>query len=116
MVLSLLSLHSNDTLAHAASHLGVSQTITVLLRALPYHASKGQMIIPAELTAKHALNQENIFRNLNSINNNAQKNLEDAVFEFATIANDHLITARDMFKEFGGKVPSRALPLFLSAV
>jgi len=116
MVLSLLSLQSNDMLAHAASHLGISQTISILLRALPYHASKGRMVIPAELTAKHSINQERFFRNLNAIDETSQKHLEDAVFEFATIANDHLIAAKDTFKESGGQVPGRAMPLFLSAI
>lgn len=116
LLLSLLSLHSSDTLAHAASHLGVSQTISTLLRALPYHAANGRMIVPAELTAKHGVNQEQIFRNLENVDKTGQKNLEDAVFEFATVANDHLLTARDMFREFDGKVPGRAMPLFSSAV
>lgn len=74
------------------------------------------MIIPAELTAKHGLNQEEFFRNLGNLNDKSQKSLEEAVFEFATVANDHLLTARDMFKDFGGQVPGRAMPLFSSAV
>jgi NADH dehydrogenase [ubiquinone] 1 alpha subcomplex assembly factor 6 len=42
--------------------------------------------------------------------------MEDAVFEFATRANDHLITARETFKETGGVVPKEALPVFLAGV
>jgi len=45
------------------------------------------MIIPAELTAKHGLNQEQFFRSLDSVDEINQKSLEDAAFEFATIAN-----------------------------
>ncbi|KIM89068.1 hypothetical protein PILCRDRAFT_95104 [Piloderma croceum F 1598] len=98
-LLSLLSLPSS-TLSHAASHLGVAQTFITLLRAFTFHASKGYMVIPAEITAKHGVNQEEVFRLAPSV-----KGLEEAVFEFATVANDHVITARDMFKDAAGKVP-----------
>ena len=69
------------------------------------------MVIPAEITARHGVSQEEVFRK----GGNA-KGIDDAVFEFATVANDHLITAREMFKETGGKVPGPARPVFLSAV
>ncbi|KAH9950578.1 Squalene/phytoene synthase [Amylocystis lapponica] len=112
-VLSLLSLSSDSTLSHAASHLGVSQGIATLIRALPYHASQGRMVIPAEITARHGVSQEEVFRK-----GGDAKGMEDAVFEFATVANDHLTTALDMFKEggSGGKVPSGARPVFLNGI
>ncbi|KIK86876.1 hypothetical protein PAXRUDRAFT_693145 [Paxillus rubicundulus Ve08.2h10] len=110
LLLSLLNLPS-ATLSHAASHLGIAQSFTTLLRAFPFHASNGLMIIPAEITAKHGVNQQQAF-----IRGETSKALEDAVFEFATIANDHLITARDMFQETGGKVPQEAMPVFAAAI
>jgi hypothetical protein len=119
LLLRLLSLHTSDLLSHIASHMGVAQTIATLLRALPYHASQRRMVIPAEITAKHGVNQEAVFRSIGSggmdVADNGRK-LEEAVFEFATIANDHVLTAREMFKEEGGKVPAKAMPLFLSMV
>ena len=111
LLLSLLSLSSSHVFSHAASHIGVAQGIATFLRALPYHASKGTMVIPAEITARHGVSQEEVFRK----GGNA-KGIDDAVFEFATVANDHLITAREMFKDTGGKVPAPARPVFLSAV
>ncbi|KAJ3484253.1 hypothetical protein NLI96_g5768 [Meripilus lineatus] len=54
--------------------------------------------------------QEEVFRK----GGNAH-GIDEAVFEFATLANDHLITAREMFKESGGKIPERARPVFLAA-
>ena len=69
------------------------------------------MVIPAEVTARHGVSQEEVFRK----GGNAQ-GIDEAVFEFATVANDHLITAREMFKESGGKVPEDARPVFLAAV
>lgn len=71
------------------------------------------MVIPAEITAKHGVNQEEVFRR-----GPQATGIEDAVFEFATIANDHMITAREMFKAEGmeGLVPAPAVPIFLSGV
>ena len=107
----MLNESSSHTFSHAASHVGVAQTIATLLRALPYHASKRHMVIPAEITARHGLSQEDVFRY-----GGTAKGLDDAVFELATVANDHLITARDMFKETGGKVAEAVRPVFLAAV
>ncbi|KAF8631031.1 hypothetical protein AX15_002642 [Amanita polypyramis BW_CC] len=112
LLLSLLSL-SSSTLSHAASHLGAAQTISTLIRALPFHAGHGRMVIPGEITAKHGVSQEDVFRQ-----GPGARGIEDAVFEFATVANNHLVTAREMFKGegMGGKVPPRAVPVFLSGV
>lgn len=111
LLLSMVGESASHTFSHAASHVGVAQTISTLLRALPYHASKGHMVIPAEITAKHGVNQEEVFRK-----GGDAKGIDDAVFEFATLANDHMLTARDMFKETGGKVADAATPIFLSAI
>ena len=76
------------------------------------------MVIPAEITAKHGVNQEVVFRSIGGGGVDAEENgrrLEEAVFELATVANDHVLTAREMFKE-GGKVPARVMPLFVSMV
>lgn len=112
LLLSLVGESASHAYSHAASHVGMVQTISTLLRSLPYHASKGHMVIPAEITARHGVSQEEVFRR-----GGEAKKIEDAVFEFATAANDHLLTARDMFsKECGGKVPGPVRPVFLSAV
>ena len=112
LLLSMLNESASHTYSHAASHVGIAQTISTLLRALPYHASRRQMVVPAEITARHGVSQEDVFRQ----GGNA-KGIDDAVFEFATVANDHLITARDMFdKETAGQVPGPVRPVFLFAV
>jgi len=69
------------------------------------------MVIPAEITAKHGVSQEEVFRK-----GPASKGIDDAVFELATIANDHLRTAREMFGEHAGKVPRVAMPIFGAGV
>lgn len=113
ILLSILGASSSETYSHAASHIGVTQTLATLLRALPYHASKGHMVIPANITAKHHVNQDEVFRK-----GPAAAGIEDAVYEFAVVANDHLLTARSMFKEKGDKilVPREVMPVFLGAV
>ncbi|KAF8555226.1 hypothetical protein OG21DRAFT_1411189 [Imleria badia] len=110
LLLSLLNLPS-ATLSHAASHLGVAQSFTTLLRAFPFHASKGMMVIPAEITARHGVSQQEVLTK-----GGTSKALEEAVFEFATIANDNLLTARSVFRETGGRVPEEAMPVFALAI
>jgi NADH dehydrogenase [ubiquinone] 1 alpha subcomplex assembly factor 6 len=65
------------------------------------------MVIPAEITAKHGVMQEDVFRK-----GPAAKGIGDAVFDFASIANDHLVTAREVFRDSAGKVPSVGMPVF----
>ncbi|KZT73761.1 hypothetical protein DAEQUDRAFT_742871 [Daedalea quercina L-15889] len=108
--LSLLSLSASTSLSHAASHLGIAQGITTLLRALPYHASQGRMVIPAEITARHGVSQEEIFRK-----GGQARGFEDAVFEFAVVANDNLQTCREILKA-ENKNPGSARPVLLNAV
>lgn len=110
LLLSYLGLSESHTLSHAASHLGVAQTCTTLLRALPFHAHNRRMVIPAEITAKNGVVQEEVFQN-----GGQAANISDAVFEFATLGNDHLLTARSMLKE-GGEIPLNAMPIFLAGV
>ncbi|KII87014.1 hypothetical protein PLICRDRAFT_43724 [Plicaturopsis crispa FD-325 SS-3] len=110
LLLSLLNLNSSE-LSHAASHLGAAQTITTLLRALPFHAAQRRMVIPAELTARRGVVQEDVFRN-----GGKAKGLEDAVYDFAVEAHAQLSAARDMAGTEGGKVPRVAMPVFLAGV
>ena len=113
LVLSLLSLSSSN-LSHAASHLGIAQTITTLLRALPFHSKNKRMVIPAEITAKHGVKQEDVFRQ-----GPHAPGMDDAVFEFATIAHDYLTSAREMLMKsegFNSRVLREALPIFLGGV
>jgi len=109
LLLSALGQNASDTLHHAASHVGIASTISTLLRALPFHASQRRMVIPTEISVKHSLREEDLFR----YGGNAG-GLSESVFDLATVANDHLITAREMFKETG--VPREAMPAFLTAV
>ncbi|KIY72525.1 hypothetical protein CYLTODRAFT_344004 [Cylindrobasidium torrendii FP15055 ss-10] len=110
LLLGMLKVN-HDTVLHAASHIGVAQTLTTLLRGLPFHAAHGRMVIPTEITAKHGVVQEEVFRK-----GGGARGIDEAVFELATLANDHLHTARSMFKETGGKIPPAVMPVFLAGV
>ncbi|KAK2465334.1 hypothetical protein APHAL10511_002688 [Amanita phalloides] len=106
LLLSLLSL-SSTTLSHAASHLGVAQTICTLIRGLAFHAAHGRMVIPAEITAKHGVRQEDVFRQGADAGG-----IRDAVYEFATVGHRHLSLARSMWQDETGQ----AVGVFLSGV
>ncbi|KAG8887292.1 hypothetical protein FRB98_000278 [Tulasnella sp. 332] len=108
-LLSILKLSKSDTLSHAASHIGVASSFVTLLRSLPFHASKRRMIIPADLSSKNGVQEEDVFRCGGSA-----EGIKDAVYDFATVANNHLLTAREMFKDEG--VAEAAMPVFLHAV
>ncbi|KAL5704375.1 hypothetical protein ACHQM5_022814 [Ranunculus cassubicifolius] len=98
---------------HAASHIGKANGLLLLLRSLPYHASRNQNIpyIPADLAAKHGLlHEENGRRQIQITDSRA--GLSEAVFELASVANVHLQKARELRKT----VPIEAVPVLLPAV
>jgi NADH dehydrogenase [ubiquinone] 1 alpha subcomplex assembly factor 6 len=70
------------------------------------------MVIPAEITARHGVSQEEVFRR-----GAEAEGVRDAVWEFASTANEQLNVARDTFRAGGdGKVPRGAMPVFLAGV
>ncbi|KAF4404062.1 hypothetical protein G4B88_014518 [Cannabis sativa] len=97
---------------HAASHVGKASGLLLLIKSLPYHASRNRHFsyIPTEVAAKHGLLSKQggqIELHLDS-----RENLCSAVFDMASIANVHLQKAR----ELAGKVPAEARPVLLPAV
>ncbi|KAI8380951.1 isoprenoid synthase domain-containing protein [Radiomyces spectabilis] len=106
LYLQLESLGVRDVNAdHTISHLGKMMGIATFLRALPFHLSQKRLILPAQVTAKHKLSQEDLFRG-------HVEGVDDAVFEVATAAYDQLLTARSLLKS----VPPAAFPVLLHAV
>jgi NADH dehydrogenase [ubiquinone] 1 alpha subcomplex assembly factor 6 len=100
------------TADHIASHIGKAIGISAVLRGLPLiafpgpantHSNQGQfagdvgasrqgaVVLPLDIMAKCNVREEDVLRNGASAHG-----LRDAVFEVATRANDHLITARQM--------------------
>lgn len=97
----------------ALSHIGKSIGLATLLRALPYHAAKGRLVIPSDINANHGVVEEEILRKLDKVDGDTLEKLSDATFEFATEANDQLIAARSLLKD---GIRKQLMPVFLSAV
>ncbi|KAI1071132.1 hypothetical protein LB507_009590 [Fusarium sp. FIESC RH6] len=103
--LPLRSMHVD----HLASHIGKACGIAAILRGIPVLAAppppvntpSGQVppvrepaiLLPLDAMAEAGVKEEEVFRQ----GPNAP-GLQDAVFQVATRANDHLITAREMLK------------------
>ncbi len=104
------------TADHIASHIGKAAGITVVLRGLPlvafppppnHHSnssplggtldsqrrSQGSVTLPLDVMARNGVRDEDVLRQ-----GAEAEGLRDAVFEVATRASDHLITARQMLK------------------
>ncbi|RKP37180.1 UPF0551 protein C8orf38-like protein, mitochondrial [Dimargaris cristalligena] len=73
---------------HLASHLGKAVGIATFLRATPANAKKRLVYLPQDILAKHKVSQESLFRG------GRIEGLDDAVFEIATRAHDHILTAQ----------------------
>ncbi|XP_047968181.1 NADH dehydrogenase (ubiquinone) complex I, assembly factor 6 [Salvia hispanica] len=97
---------------HAASHIGKASGLALLIKSLPYHASRNRHFsyIPAEIAEKHGLlvNQSG----QSEIRMDSREELCNAVFEMASVANAHMQKARALAKT----VPREAHPVLLPAV
>ncbi|KAH6612348.1 Squalene/phytoene synthase [Chaetomium sp. MPI-SDFR-AT-0129] len=95
---------------HLASHIGKAYGIAATLRGIPVLAAPSQpihgpsgssvgttrspaLLLPLDVMAAAGVKEEDVFRR----GPNAE-GLQDAVFQVATRANDHLITAREMLR------------------
>jgi NADH dehydrogenase [ubiquinone] 1 alpha subcomplex assembly factor 6 len=103
---------------HLASHIGKACGIVATLRGIPVLAAPSQpiqgprgsnvgntrsptLLLPLDIMAEVGLREEDVFRQ-----GPGAEGLQDAVFQVATRANDHLITAREMLKNLqAGKGP-----------
>lgn len=97
---------------HAASHIGKASGLLLLLKSLPYHASRSRHFsyIPAKVAANHGLLVKEGGRS--EIHLDSRERLCDAVFEMASVANIHLQKARQL----AGTIPAEACPVLLQAV
>jgi NADH dehydrogenase [ubiquinone] 1 alpha subcomplex assembly factor 6 len=64
-----------------------------------------------ELTAKHGVVQEDVFRR-----GGHAEGIDNVVYDIASMAHDHVRTARGMLEPVGGKAPAEVWPIFSSAV
>lgn len=89
----------------AGEHAGIAFALAGLLRAIPFHARAGRVLIPASLAAKTGLDPQSVLEMRGS------EPLRAAVAELAGLAGDHLAKARALRR----KVPRAALPALLPA-
>lgn len=93
---------------HIASHIGKATGIATLIRSTPHLIQKRLFHLPSQITAKHSLSTEDIFRSVAAGRSDpssfatTHQALADVVFEVATTANDHLITARTALEKLSG--------------
>jgi phytoene synthase len=90
----------HDALAREA---GIAYALIGLVRAIPFHAARRKIFLPAELLARHGLGAEEIFAG------RGQDRLRGAIAEMVRRARSHLDAARR------GPRPGRALAAFLPA-
>ncbi|KAI9345644.1 isoprenoid synthase domain-containing protein [Obelidium mucronatum] len=95
---------------HISSHIGKAIGLTTVIRSTPILVPERQLFLPSDLMAKHNLSSEDVFRT------GPSNQLSDVVFELATLANNHIVTARAEIEEMKDKFPKVAIPALLSSV
>ncbi|RPA95200.1 hypothetical protein L873DRAFT_1572973, partial [Choiromyces venosus 120613-1] len=90
-------------LDHVASHIGKAEGIVAVIRGLAVLASAeggGAVVLPLDVCAEVGVRQEDVLRRAQGRAGggdvDALGRLKEVVFRIATLANDHLITARKM--------------------
>jgi phytoene synthase len=93
--------------AEAAGHAGVAYAITGLLRALPFHAQRGQVFIPAEILARHGARRDDILAG------RASPGVYAALRDMRALARKHLAAARAVSGEIKPEASAAFLPVAL---
>jgi NADH dehydrogenase [ubiquinone] 1 alpha subcomplex assembly factor 6 len=105
--LALESLGVRDSVAEKVGfHIGIAYALAGLLRAMPFQARAGRLIIPADIALQTELDAAD-YRALRST-----QALRSATAEIAAAASRHLSSAR----AYRYSVPRRALPALLPAI
>jgi 15-cis-phytoene synthase len=108
----ILAGESAAEISHAG---GIAYGITGLLRALPFHAARGQCFLPADLLARHGISPADILARRD------MPGLRAVLGELRTIAHDHLAQARASVDSLAvtarpAFMPLAVLPLYLAAI
>jgi phytoene synthase len=100
----ILSAEQAEDAAHAA---GIAYALTGLLRALPYHAARGQCYVPAELLAKHGASPADVLAPQRT------PSIRAALGEIRRIARGHFAQAQDAVRSLAPTPRAAFLPLAL---
>ena len=95
------------SLESAAESAGIAQMIAGISRALPLHASRGQIFLPIELLSQHGVSPQDIFAGQSSAGLNA------ALQELRNVARQHLARARQSVKATQPEALAAFLPVAL---
>jgi len=93
--------------AVVAGHAGVAYALSGLMRSLPYHASRRQVYLPADLLARHAVNIETVFQGQTT------PELKAALHEMREHVRHHLARVREHMDAVTPKTAAAFLPLVL---
>ncbi|MBV9222035.1 MAG: squalene/phytoene synthase family protein [Methylobacteriaceae bacterium] len=93
--------------ADAAGHGGVAYAIAGLLRALPWHASRGQVYMPLDLLARHGASRDDILARRGT------PAVRAALAEMRAVACRHLSAARGCMVNMPPIIIAAFLPLCL---
>ncbi|KAK2560651.1 NADH dehydrogenase (ubiquinone) complex I [Acropora cervicornis] len=91
---------------HAASHLGKAIGLVTLLRATPFHGSRGKVYLPNDIMMKHSVSHEDIIRGKTA------QSVKDVAYDLASSAHIHLTTAKPLI----AKLPKSASRAFLPMI
>ncbi|WP_037545116.1 phytoene/squalene synthase family protein [Stappia stellulata] len=89
--------------AEVAGHAGVAYALTGLMRALPWHARRRQLYLPADLLDAHGVDPETVF------SGETTPRLHNALRELRAVAHGHLARTRAAV----ANVPVSVVPAFL---
>ncbi|KAL6260608.1 hypothetical protein P5V15_008128 [Pogonomyrmex californicus] len=94
-----LLLEAQDTASinadHVASHFGKAHGLVTLLRSVPYNARKRVMVLPQDVLLKNGVSSESVFQA------HPSAGFEDAIFEVASCAKQHLEMATSLKRTAG---------------
>lgn len=93
------------------AHIGQATGIASLLRGFTFYASRGFVPLPVQLMTQHNLSQDEVLRFMagEETTQGVNTRLADVVFETATRANDHLISAASILAQVKDQL-SNTLP------
>ncbi len=93
--------------ADAVGHAGVAYALTGLLRALPFHASRGQVFLPQDRMAAHGVTRDAI------LNGEDGLGLRALLAELRGRARHHLAETRRLINGIGPLIAPALLPVAL---
>ncbi len=93
--------------ADCTGHAGVAYAVAGLLRALPWHAARGQVYLPGDVLKRHGVTREDI------VSGRGSPALAAALADLRALARDHLAKARAGQGDLARASRAALLPLAL---